>query len=129
MKVSVISIPKRFPVLHLEAESPDDKAKLTQLSQDLTRAQFSAIQDRKATRYNACGSCSDVDGVMSITVDLLLGGAPMGAIWFPDNDALIRAGQRAENESLMRAWYDAETKMSHNNELFALLMKKKGEEQ
>lgn len=125
MKYLVIKSVNKFPMLSIEAENPKEKKQLSKLSRELHKGQFFAIPYAKADRFNTCGSCSDSEGTMSLAVGLMLGGEAMGAVWYPDNDKLIREKQRQEIALLVETWNKQAEEMEQANTLFDELFKEK----
>lgn len=86
MKLSTAISESGIPALIIEAENVSEKQRLRRLKAELHNVQLQAIREGMADRHNVCGSCGDVEGIMSLHLSLLLGGHPHHIVWPEDSD-------------------------------------------
>ena len=77
----ILDVVDDVPSLSIEAETPEEKRALKVLENDLLSAQYKLLQkyahahQKPVGPYNVCGAQADDTGVISMSIDLALGGA------------------------------------------------------
>jgi hypothetical protein len=84
MKIEVYHEYNKFPGLMITAENKAEKLQLKLLLKDLHLAQLKGLSTLHTGRFNVCGSEEDDEGVISLYLDLILGGYALGVLWYPD---------------------------------------------
>lgn len=74
MKLEVGSDAKTVPFMIMTAETLDEKRQLAEVLEGLVAAQRQAVAQGRAGRFNTCGSETDNEGVIRLTLQLALGG-------------------------------------------------------